>query len=64
MTVFGQDHVAVAAAPYQAHDLGYQQITITAAAVAPASIPQDARWALVTVEGTAADTISERTARP
>jgi hypothetical protein len=32
MGVFGRDHVAVAAAPYQAQDLGYQQLATTGVA--------------------------------
>ena len=59
MTVFSQNASVVCPAPYQAQDLGYQQLTMTASAVAP-TIPQDARRALVTVEGSATDTVRWR----
>lgn len=59
MTVFGQDHAAVAAAQYQAQPLGYQQITMNASALT-LTVPTGARWAIITAEGTAADTVRWR----
>jgi hypothetical protein len=53
MTIIGQDYEAKCAAPYQGQPLGYQQITATTLASATSlTVPANATFALINVEGT------------
>src|SRR5258706_7769093 len=59
MTIIGQNYVVHCAAPYQGQPLGYQQLTMTAAALA-LTVPAGATYAIITVEGSATDTVRWR----